>query len=73
MTKIKTVKCVYSQLANQCYRIRREHILAIISGEDINRSETVYTIVYDTPYLLLEDFDDTYKRRKQRRYYSNFI
>ena len=65
MTKIKMVKCFQSQLVDQCYRIQRKHIVSMTANYDARYNEKVYTIFYDNPYLLLEDFDDSYRRIKQ--------
>ena len=52
---IKTVICGYKKLANYCNKIGREHIISITSSFAEHSFEHFYTIVYDTPNLILGD------------------
>ena len=55
MIKIKTVRCHYRYLADYCNRIGRDHILSITSCYLEHYNDHIFTIVYDTPGLVLKD------------------
>ena len=52
---IKTVRCHYPFLAEYCNKIGREHIISITSCYGEQYGEHFFTIIYDTPNLVLED------------------
>lgn len=52
---IKTVRCQYRFLAEYCNKIGKEHIISITNCYGENYREHLFTIVYDTPNLVLKD------------------
>lgn len=52
---IKTVRCHYNKLADYCNKIGRKHIISITSCFGEQYGEHFFTIVYDTPDLVLAD------------------
>lgn len=52
---IKTVRCHYQFLADYCNKIGKEHIISITSCYGEQYGEHFFTLVYDTPDLVLED------------------
>ena len=50
---IRTVRCHYNKLEEYCNKIGREHIISITSCWGEQYGEHFFTLVYDTPNLIL--------------------